>query len=246
MISAAKLAANRANAQRSTGPRTWSGKLRSAQNGQKSKGPRTPPGKLRAAQNAQRSTGPRTSAGKRRAAQNARRHGLTLAACCETVAEGEIAALGQAIAGASDRPDLIALATRIAAAQIDLARVGRARLALYSAGEHVDTRRLAALERYEQRMRVRRKLAIRDFDAAARLMPARPRSEPPQACQNEPKSSRGRPICQNEPNQTQPGGGVLLKRTKPNPIQAAVGAGLKPAPTPAIVVFDAVRASRAS
>jgi hypothetical protein len=61
MISAAKLAANRANAQKSTGPRTAAGKLR-------------------AAQNVRKSTGPITPAGKKRAGQNARRHGLTLPA----------------------------------------------------------------------------------------------------------------------------------------------------------------------
>ena len=56
-ISARKLAANRRNALKSTGPRTAEGKARSAQN-------------------ACRSTGPVTARGKARCAGNARRHGL--------------------------------------------------------------------------------------------------------------------------------------------------------------------------
>jgi hypothetical protein len=56
-ISPAKLAANRKNALKSTGPRTTAGKQR-------------------AQQNARQSTGPRTPAGKRRASLNALKHGL--------------------------------------------------------------------------------------------------------------------------------------------------------------------------
>jgi hypothetical protein len=108
MISAARLAANRANAQRSTGPRT-------------------PAGKLRSARNPHRSTGPRTAAGKARAARNARRHGLTLAAFCDPTATPDIAAAARAIAGTDGDPRRYALAVRVAEAQIDLIRVRRAR-----------------------------------------------------------------------------------------------------------------------
>jgi len=85
MISAAKLAANRANAQKSTGPRTAAGKLR-------------------AAQNARKSTGPITPAGKKRSGQNARRHGLTLPASRDPSLVEAIARLAHAIAGASHNP----------------------------------------------------------------------------------------------------------------------------------------------
>jgi len=47
MISARQLAANRANARKSTGPRTAEGKQRVALNGRKSAGPKSPQGKLR-------------------------------------------------------------------------------------------------------------------------------------------------------------------------------------------------------
>jgi hypothetical protein len=149
MISLAKLAANRANAQRSTGPKSAAGKRR-------------------VAQNAQKSTGPRTPAGKRRAAQNARRHGLTLALCCEPGTDEKVAALARAIAGADATPSLVALATPIAIAQLDLVWMQRVRLHLVTAAFQTrgDTRRLAALERYERRVRLRRELAVLAFDAA--------------------------------------------------------------------------------
>jgi hypothetical protein len=152
MTSAVKLAANRANAQKSTGPRT-------------------PEGKLRSAQNARKSTGPRTAGGKARAARNARRHGLTLAACCDEAVTGNVAAAARAIAGAGGDPLRYALACRVAEAQIDLVRVRHARRDLLESAVgpcNMDTARLAALERYERRARSRRKFAMRELDAAAR------------------------------------------------------------------------------
>jgi hypothetical protein len=52
--SARRLAANRRNALKSTGPRTGEGKARSAQNARKSTGPRSPAGRAKAARNALR------------------------------------------------------------------------------------------------------------------------------------------------------------------------------------------------
>jgi hypothetical protein len=149
--SAAKLAANRANAQRSTGPRT-------------------PEGKRRSAQNARKSTGPRTAAGKARAAQNARRHGLTLAAGCDPSATRDIVAAARAVAGPDGDPLRQALACRIVEAQLALVRVRHARRDLFESvvGACKDIARLAALENYEQRARSRRKFAMRALDAAAR------------------------------------------------------------------------------
>jgi hypothetical protein len=149
MISAARLAANRANAQKSTGPKTAAGKLR-------------------AARNAQKSTGPTSAAGKMRSAQNARRHGLTLSALREPAFAPAVAELGHAIAGAGSGSQVIALAMRIAAAQIDLMRARCARLDLLAAEPFDNIPRLAAIDRYERLARTQRKHAIRAFYAAAR------------------------------------------------------------------------------
>jgi hypothetical protein len=208
MTSAAKLAANRANAQRSTGPRTPQGKLRSAQNLRNSTGPRTPEGRLQSAQNARKSTGPRTAAGKARAAQNARRHGLTLAACCDAAATRDIATAARAIAGADGDAQRYALACRVAEAQIDLVRVRHARRDLLDSavGPGKDTARLKALERYENRARARRKFAIRALDAAARQRSASGRpaflSERTEA--KPPHANEAAHFFQNEPDQSQP------------------------------------------
>ena len=146
-MSAARLAANRANAQKSTGPRTAAGKLR-------------------AAQNARKSTGPITAAGKTRSAQNARRHGLNVLACHDPAVAGGIEHLSCAIAAANEHPQVIALAQRVAAAQVDLMRARRARLELLGAKPLGNIHRLAAIERYERRARAQRAVAIRAFDAA--------------------------------------------------------------------------------
>jgi hypothetical protein len=90
------------------------------------------------------STGPRTPGGKARAAQNARRHRLNVPVMAEAAFAPEVEALARdvcAILGGAKTqnaaygpmpeaaPDaaLLELARRVAAAQIDLARVGRAR-----------------------------------------------------------------------------------------------------------------------
>jgi hypothetical protein len=154
MISAAKLAANRANAQKSTGPRTAAGKLCAAQ----------------------KSTGPRTAAGKQRSARNARRHGLA-SPRREPGFSDSVAALAKAIAGGTDNTELIALAVQIAAAEIDLIRARRARLDLLAENSLDNIARLAAIERYEGNARLRRKIAIRAFDAAAAAGAPSPKSE---------------------------------------------------------------------
>src|SRR5437763_1543 len=134
--------------------------------------------------NAQKSTGPRTGAGKMRAAQNARRHGLTLPVASDPDCCQAIATLARAIAGSAGAPQLHDLALRVAAAEIDLRRVRLARLPLLQAGTSDAICRLAALDRYERRVRSHRKFAMRAF-AAARLSP--PAREPAQICQNETK-----------------------------------------------------------
>jgi hypothetical protein len=72
--------------------------------------------------NARTSTGPRTAAGKARAARNARRHGLTLSVLADPVRAAELDDIAREIAGEGANPELQELASRIAAAQIDLVR----------------------------------------------------------------------------------------------------------------------------
>ena len=169
MISAAKLAANRANARASTGPRSAEGKKRSA--------------------------------------RNALRHGLTLPALPDPTRANEVEALSRAIAGADALPQHQEAAFRVAAAQIDLVGIQRARCVMLSDMPLSDMprdprlpARLAALDRYERRVRWRRRFAIRDLDAARSFA--------------EPKGAN----WQNEPNggigKTNPTG-ELPKRTHP-------------------------------
>jgi hypothetical protein len=165
--------------------------------------------------NARRSTGPKTAKGKASAAKNALRHGLSLSVLDDPLLAAEIESLAQRIAGPGANADIVALARRIAEAQIDLKRVRSYRrrrveqrltdaadrkveLSIRWLGrkpgqgvpawaeEISDTRpvlatilaelarELAALDRYERRALSRRKFAIRQFDQARSEHAVRP------------------------------------------------------------------------
>ncbi len=81
-------------------------------------------------QNAKRSTGPRSPSGKRRAAQNALRHGLAVPIEAVPELDAEASRLAQLLCDADADETRLALARRVAEAQVDLNRVRRARMAL--------------------------------------------------------------------------------------------------------------------
>jgi hypothetical protein len=79
--------------------------------------------------NARKSTGPRSGAGKKRASRNAYRHGLTLSITSTAAYAKQLDNLVRKIAGDSEDAILLEHARAIAQAELDLARVRRAKVA---------------------------------------------------------------------------------------------------------------------
>ena len=79
--------------------------------------------------NAQRSTGPRSKAGKARSSRNALKHGLARALVGEPGFDEEVSRLARAIAGERQADAaVLAAATTVAEAELDLMRVRMARV----------------------------------------------------------------------------------------------------------------------
>jgi hypothetical protein len=98
---------------------------------------RPPPRPARLAanrRNALRSTGPKSAVGKRRAARNALKHGLAVPLGADPSFLERIEALSRLIAGEGAAAARLALARRVAEAQVDLERVRAARFALLARG----------------------------------------------------------------------------------------------------------------
>jgi hypothetical protein len=80
--------------------------------------------------NARKSTGPHSGAGKKRASRNAYRHGLALSITSTAAYAKQLDKLVREIAGDTEHPILLDRARTIAQAELELARVRRAKVAL--------------------------------------------------------------------------------------------------------------------
>src|SRR5262245_44289829 len=80
--------------------------------------------------NARKSTGPRSGAGRKRASRNAYRHGLTLNISSTAAFAKQLDQLARKIAGNTDDAITLERAREIAQAELELARVRRAKVAL--------------------------------------------------------------------------------------------------------------------
>jgi hypothetical protein len=80
--------------------------------------------------NARKSTGPRSGAGKKRASSNAYRHGLSLNITSTAAVAKQLDKLARKIAGNTDDAITLECAREIAQAELELARVRRAKVGL--------------------------------------------------------------------------------------------------------------------
>jgi hypothetical protein len=127
--------------------------------------------------NAGKSTGPRSSAGKRRASRNAYRHGLSVSVGASAPLAPELEKRARQIAGNTDDTFTLERAREIAQAELDLARVRRAKVAI--------------IERAQALAAADRPLEIRNLLGATRAFRCQTKHSRGQALQHEVSSAPG-------------------------------------------------------
>jgi hypothetical protein len=80
--------------------------------------------------NARNSTGPQSRGGKKRAGRNAYRHGLTVSITASAALTKQLEKLARKIAGNTENEFILERARAVAHAEVDLARVRRAKIAM--------------------------------------------------------------------------------------------------------------------
>jgi hypothetical protein len=134
--------------------------------------------------NARKSTGPRSGAGKARASRNAYRHGLTLSITSTAEYAKQLETLVRKIAGETKDAIKLERAHAIAQAELELARVRRAKVALIeraSAFGELDPPRLtvAQLIRLMNALERGRLIVPKHVEASATM----PSQEPDRSCE---------------------------------------------------------------
>jgi hypothetical protein len=129
--------------------------------------------------NARKSTGPRSGAGRKRASRNAYRHGLTLNIGSSAAFAKQLDKLVRKIAGDTEDAILLERARAIAQAELDLARVRRAKVALIeraSAFGELDppTLTVSQMIRLVNAFDRGRPLVLKPIDASATMPPQEP------------------------------------------------------------------------